>query len=180
MSNAPELSGGWTGEDRVQEGERRIHAAVMLDTGPLGYVTHPRTDIREEAGRWLAALLRAGTRVVIPEISDYELRRELVRAGKEQSVGRLDKLGERLVYLPLKTSVMRRAAVLWADAQNRGGPTAPDPALDGDVILAAQTLTLEEEISGDVYVATTNPDHLSRYVAAGDWRDIGPAIKDEE
>ena len=41
----------------------------------------------------------------------------------------------------------------------------------GDVILAAQVATLA---SADGIVATTNVGHLSRYVHAALWRDIGP------
>jgi len=154
------------------------YTVVLLDTGPLGLLTHPRRVRREEPFRWLVGLRRANVRVAAPEIADYELRRELVRAGQADGVGRLDALEEQLVYLPITTSVMRRAANLWADARNRGKPTAPDPALDGDVILAAQALVLEEELGEGVFVATTNPEHISRYVAAGDWRDVGPAVED--
>lgn len=156
------------------------YAVVLLDTGPLGYVTHPGREEREEAARWLAGLLRAGARVAVPEIADYELRRELVRAHRGRSVERLDELGRRLVYLPLNTKVMRRAAALWADARNAGRPTSSDPSLDGDVILAAQALVLEEELEQGVFVATTNPRHLSRYTAAGDWREVGPASGEDE
>ncbi len=161
--------GGATGE---------AYAVVLLDAGPLGLLTHPRRAQREEPFRWLVGLRRANVRVAAPEIADYDLRRELIRAGKTDSVGRLDALEDELVYLPLTTKVMLRAAELWADARNRGKPTAPDPALDGDVILAAQALVLEEELGEGVFVATTNPEHISRYVAAGDWRDVGPSIGD--
>lgn len=41
--------------------------------------------------------------------------------------------------------------------------------LDGDVILAAQTLLLG---APDVVVATTNVGHLARYVNAKHWQDI--------
>lgn len=136
-------------------------------------MTHPRRGYREEASVWLVGLRREGVRVIVPEIADYELRRELIRAGS--GTERLDALEDRLVYLPITTPVMRQAARLWADARNRGRPTAPDPALDCDVILAAQTLTVEEELEINGIIATTNPDHLSRYVAAADWRDIGSA-----
>ena len=69
---------------------------------------------------------------------------------------------------------MRQAAAFWAEARQRGRPTAEDKALDGDVILAAQVVTME---SGHGIVATTNVGHLSRYVQAAVWREI-PAAQD--
>lgn len=116
-------------------------------------------------------------RVAVPEIADYELRRELLRAGR--GVERLDELEGRLVYLPLTTTVMRRAAELWAESRNQGKPTAPDLALDGDMVLAAQALVLSEELDAGVIVATTNPVHLSRFAAARDWREITVGTSDE-
>lgn len=48
-----------------------------------------------------------------------------------------------------------------------GLPTARDPALDGDVILAAQAQARQaEEPTETVVVATTNGAHLERYVDA--------------
>lgn len=69
---------------------------------------------------------------------------------------------------------MRLAARFWADARKQGQPTAPDPALDADVILAAQVSVLIEEGVDDVVVATTNPRHLSRFVDARTWQEIAP------
>ena len=46
---------------------------------------------------------------------------------------------------------------------------AADPALDGDVILAAQAATLDR---ARVIDATTNVRHLSRFVPAKLWADI--------
>jgi len=48
-------------------------------------------------------------RVVIPEIADYEVRRELLRAGKESGLGRLEALKGMLEYAPITTSVMLKA-----------------------------------------------------------------------
>lgn len=48
---------------------------VLLDSGPLGLVTHPRAEQGQEAREWMAALVSAGVLVVLPEIVDYELRR---------------------------------------------------------------------------------------------------------
>ena len=64
---------------------------------------------------------------------------------------------------------MRQAAACWAEARQQGRPTAADAALDGDVILAAQAVTPDRP---EVIVATTNPKHLSRFVAAKLWVDI--------
>ena len=66
---------------------------------------------------------------------------------------------------------MRRAAGFWASARSRGRPTAPDHALDGDVILAAQAAELAA--GGDEVVATTNVGHLSRFAAASRWNEVG-------
>jgi predicted nucleic acid-binding protein len=114
---------------------------------------------------------RAGVEVAVPEISDYEVRRELVRAGKTHGVARLDVLAARARYVAITTEAMHLAATLWADARNAGAPTAAPAALDADVILAAQALTAGIAAK-EVVVATTNVGHLSRFVNAQIWRDI--------
>ncbi len=146
---------------------------VLLDSGPLGLVTHPRGGRdAKDAKDWLAGLLAARVQVRVPEIADYETRRELLRAGRTDGVGRLDDLAGRVGYLPLTTAAMRRAAGFWASARMGGKPTAPDHALDGDVILAAQAAELAAG-GDDVVVATTNVGHLSRFVAASHWSEVG-------
>lgn len=142
----------------------------MLDAGPLGKITHPRRNV--EAKRWVVRLADSGTIVSIPEISDYEVRRELLRAGKIASVAPLDALKETLHYVPLTTACMLRAAEFWAEARREGRPTADPQALDVDVILAAQATTAAGE-DDEVVIATTNVGHLSRFVAAQDWQEIG-------
>ena len=106
---------------------------------------------------------------MVPEIADYEVRRELIRARRIRGIARLDALIAEVEYLAINTSSMRRAAAFWAEARQQGRPTAADPALDGDVILAAQAATLNRTA---VIVATTNVRHLSRFVAAELWTDI--------
>lgn len=134
----------------------------VLDTGPLGRLAHPASN--PEIVNWLEQQLDNGIPVIIPEIADYELRRSLVLEGLTRSITRLDKLESVLIYLPLTTAAMRRAAELWAEARRRGRPTADAQALDGDVILAAQALA----VGG--CVATENVGHLSLFVEAHDWR----------
>jgi len=64
----------------------------------------------------LQSLVSAGVRVIIPEIADYEVRRELLRARKTAGVERLDALAGLLEYQPISTAAMRKAAEFWAAA----------------------------------------------------------------
>jgi predicted nucleic acid-binding protein len=123
---------------------------ILLDAGPLGMVTHPRKN--PEIKAWLKALFQSDASSIIPEISDYEVRRELIRSGKVQGINRLDMLQAITGYAPITTEVMREAARLWAVARNQGKPTADNRSLDADMILAATALTL----SNDLLIATTN------------------------
>lgn len=148
---------------------------LLLDTGVLGLVTNPKaTPTNEACCVWLRALLADGARVIVPEIADYELRRELIRAHKINGWQRLDALKNTIEYLPINTDAMLKAAALWAHARNVGTPTAPDTGLDGDVILAAQALTLETH-GERLVIATTNVGHLALFVEASEWQDITSA-----
>ncbi|WP_338076332.1 nuclease [Chlorogloeopsis fritschii] len=108
-------------------------------------------------------------RIIVPEIADYEVRRELLRANRVKGIARLDTLIEFLEYLPITTATMRQAAIFWAQARQQGKPTADDKAIDGDMILAAQAVTL---CVSNVVIATTNVGHLSRFVPADLWQNI--------
>lgn len=153
-----------------------VSRVVLLDAGPLGLATNPKPSPRNLAcSAWLQSLIEAGVRVIVPEIADYEVRRELLRANKVNGLALLDTLTESLDYLPLTTAAMRRAARLWADARQSGQPTAGDNTIDGDVILAAQALSLGVD---DYVVATTNVGHLSRFAPAQLWNEIEPPTAD--
>ncbi|HZC05280.1 MAG TPA: hypothetical protein VE338_06535 [Ktedonobacterales bacterium] len=146
---------------------------VLLDAGPLGLVTNPRaTGESLRCKQWLVDLLSQGVRVIVPEIADYEVRRELIRARRMRGVAHLDQFKATAGYLPLTTETMMRAAELWAQARQQGQPTAPDRALDADVILAAQALLLAQHEREPVVIATTNVGHLARFAPAQLWRDI--------
>ncbi len=139
---------------------------VALDTGPLGKLAQ-RTPPPDIAG-WYRGVLLAGVQLVVPEIADYEVRREMIRAGMVQSLRVLDQLKVDHTYAPITTSAMLLAAQLWADARRRGRPTADPKELDGDVILAAQAIEI------GAVVATENVGHLARYVPAFHWSAIVP------
>jgi predicted nucleic acid-binding protein len=145
---------------------------IMLDAGPLGLLTRsPRVPEAQQCADWLRERLALGARVILPEIADYEVRRELLRLRATSALRRLDALGSRLEYLHLTTAAMRRAAELWAQVRQQGQPTAAPHALDADVILAAQAqlvLGLDDTLT----VATTNVGHLSRLILAQRWEEI--------
>ena len=145
---------------------------VVLDSGPLGLITSPTASPTNVAcNEWVEAQLGNGNRVVVPEIGDYEVRRELIRVERRRGLRKLDGLKLVLEYAPLTTETMLLAAQFWADVRRRGQPTADPHALDGDVILAAQATRLAS--AGDaVVVATMNPAHLARFVDARAWEDI--------
>lgn len=147
---------------------------ISLDTSPLSLITHPKADADADAcKRWLAGHLVRGTRVVVPEVVDFELRRELLRAGKSRSIARLNRFiaaePDRLVLLD-RTALLR-AAELWAQARQHGLPTADPKELDIDALQAAQLLTAPIDPK-DLAVATTNVGHLGRFLRADLWNNL--------
>ena len=143
---------------------------VVLDSGPVGLLAKrggvPSVDA---CVLWQENLLVQDIRVILPEIVDYEVRRELIRLNAVSSIVRLDRLAEVVEYLPITTAAMRKAAEMWAIGRQLGQPTADPKELDGYVILAAQTILLGLL---DVVVATTNVGHLSCFVNAKHWQDV--------
>lgn len=149
-----------------------MNRLILLDSGPLGMVTNPQAKgLPLACQQWLKRLLARGEQFAIPEIADYEVRRELLRANLLKSVHRLDNLKQTLEYIPIQTETMVLAAKLWAEARQTGQPTADAKALDGDIILSAQARLLTNETT-EVIVATTNVGHLSRFITASDWQLI--------
>ena len=125
-----------------------------------------------ECHGWLESLLLRGFRVYVPEIADYEVRRELIRANKRKGIERLNLLETEVVgYLPIATPIMHKAAEFWAAARNLGRKAAEDASLDGDMILAAQASSLSSA-EDEVLIATTNPRHLDLFAKARHWKDI--------
>jgi predicted nucleic acid-binding protein len=147
-----------------------VSLTVVLDSGPLGLLCAPpqKSGLSSDCKTWLTTLLTANCRVIVPEIADYEIRRELIRAELVNSLLRLDTLNASLEYLPLSTPVMQKAAELWALARRTGTPTAGDKTIDADMILCAQSLLLN---APDAVIATTNVGHLAWFVLAREWRE---------
>lgn len=139
---------------------------LLIDTGVLGRVVHPRryADVRQ----WFEGAILEHD-ILISEVADYELRRELLRIGARRSLARLDELGRELRYVPVTTSDWRASASLWAWARRSGRPTAANERLDADVLITAQAR------AEDAVVLTTNPKHFMPMVQATTWEALAEA-----
>lgn len=149
-----------------------IDDLYLLDAGPLGLITNPReSDDARRCKAWIRSALAGQARVMVAEVTDFEVRRELMRAGKGTGLARLDTVVQRQGTLPVDARAWHRAAELWAEARRAGKPTAGGSTLDADVILAA-VAQLAAEDGWHVVVVTDNIGHLSRFVDARDWRTL--------
>jgi hypothetical protein len=147
---------------------------ILLDSGPLGLAAHrPSITEVQHCLAWLARLESSGAMVVVPEVADYEVRRELIRARIASGVGRLNQLKTRFFYLPISTSAMLQAATFWATVRQQGLPTASPDSLDADCVLAGMAASAFGP-THSVTVATNNAVHLARFpgIDAQDWHSI--------
>ncbi len=153
--------------------------AIVLDSFPLSCMGKYRgssASLADQCQQWVMDCIEAGHLVYAPAIAYYETLRELERLQATAQIARLRQFCfvEPERFLALKTEHLEAAARLWAQARQMGQPTADAQALDGDVILAAQALSLG--LADDEYVvATTNVAHISRFVPAQDWTQIMPS-----
>ena len=136
---------------------------LLLDTAVVGEICHPRKydDVRA----WFARAA-AAHEMLLSEVADYELRRELLRIDSRRSLDRLDELTRELRYIPVTTATWRAAARLWALQRMAGRVTAAEGGLDGDVLSAAQAL------AEDAVIVTPNTRHFDSMVRAVTWQEV--------
>lgn len=147
----------------------RAPSNVVLDANVWGRVVNPKDA--SGVADWIDSLVASGRNVIVPEISDYEVRRSLLRL----SIGTrrwslYEEMLDSLLYAPITTEAMRIAAEIWAQARLAGKPLTSDERLDGDAILIGQTLSLAP--TNRILVATTNVKHIGQYASAEVWREI--------
>ncbi len=152
---------------------------IVLDTFPLSNMARREaaqpTTVGEKCRQWVNSCLAAGNLVVAPSICYFEVLREMERLGATAQIERLKTFcfAAPNRFLSITDTHLESAAKLWAQARQNGTPTASPDALDVDVILAAQTLSLG--LSPHEYVvATTNVGHLAQFVSAEGWMGIAP------
>lgn len=136
---------------------------LLLDTAVVGEICHPRKydDVRA----WFARAA-AAHEMLLSEVADYELRRELLRIDSRRSLDRLDELTRELRYIPVTTATWRAAARLWALQRKAGRVTAAEGGLDGDVLIAAQAL------AENAVIVTPNTRHFDSMVRAVTWQEV--------
>ena len=144
---------------------------LILDSGPVGDLAGDPTSPRVIAATDRVRRAQGWADIVLPEIADYEVRRELARRRAGRSLVRLDFLKTLFQYDPITTAIMQQAADYWGRLRRGGRPTADRHALDADVILAAHA-TLIARPGDRVAVVTTNPNHLARLVDVRDWDSL--------
>lgn len=140
-----------------------------MDSNIVSKLCHPKAN-RNLVEWFFAFCNRQDFRLFLPEIVDYEVRRYLIektlRNEACKSLERLERFSNQIEYLPLTTSMWKKAAQLWAENRINGTPTAPPDSLDGDVLLAAQAI----EVNG--VVITENTRHIGRMVTATRWNNL--------
>jgi predicted nucleic acid-binding protein len=149
---------------------------IFLDAGPLSLITTPKkTPDTLAIAQWVVTMLAVGRRFVVPAIDDYDVLRELIRAGKSRSLAHLDAFHAASPdrFLSMTDSALLLAAQLWAQSRNAGAPIADPKELNADVMIAAQAIGTG--IPRDNFViATTNLGHLARFIPANLWTQITP------
>jgi hypothetical protein len=151
-----------------------VIGVIVLDSTPLGLLLQrPGVPVADACRNWATNLESRGSRIVLPEIIDYEIRRELKRINAVRSLLALDQFIAQDPHrlLELTHDAMEAASTLWASSRKAGRPLADPAALDIDVILAAQTLTAGFDMS-DTIVATSNVAHLQQLVPARFWNSV--------
>jgi predicted nucleic acid-binding protein len=149
---------------------------IPLDAGVVGLLcSSPLLPRVVDCKAWLYGMASAGATIVIPDITDYEVRRDQILLGKVAKLARLNSLRSMFRGAEVTPAAWLKAAEFWALVRRAGLPTAPLLALDGDAILAAITVTLVGD--GDTAtIATTNVGHLARFpgIDAREWGQIVP------
>lgn len=156
-------------------------AFIILDAYPLGNAAiapaRPGAPPTSSQGcrQWMTDCERAGSTLLVPAIAYYEEVREMERRQATRQITRLQNFCfDPARFIPLTTDHLTAAAKLWGQVRRQGQPTSDRHSLDGDVILAAQVLSLGLP-SSQYVVATRNAQHLVRFgFPAEEWQNITP------
>ncbi len=144
---------------------------AFLDSGPLGRVVNPRS--LPEIKLWIQFVKQNKIALRVAEVTDYELRRNLVLEGLQKSINNLNKYKQTQRFIPITSEAMLEACELWAWSRKRGIATTDIKNIDADVILVAQAISQKDNFE-EIIIVTENPKHISRFKNFGietwDWK----------
>jgi predicted nucleic acid-binding protein len=136
---------------------------VLLDAGVVGLLCCSPSLLDVRAARaWLDFLMASRAVVVIPELTDYEVRRGLLHPDSPAKRDRLEALRDDLVVVDVSAAAWKKASECWAFVRKAGKPTADPLSLDADAVLAGIAATIGSD-TDTVIIATTNVGHLQRF-----------------
>ena len=155
---------------------------VILDSNILTLLVTPLDEKLSEdekltkeihqCTKWFERLLSKGARIIVSDICDYEVRRELIRI-KSKSVQELDNLRDLIEFQPVTFAVLEKAAELWAEARDLSQSNKIKDNIDVDCILAAQWCLLKEQNPGrKVIIATKNIKDFQGVTDCDVWQNI--------
>jgi predicted nucleic acid-binding protein len=147
---------------------------ITFDTEVIGLLcSSPNLPNILACQTWVKGMIAIQAELVLPDVTIYEYRREMIRLRATAKLARLDNLIFVLGSVRVTPEAWLKAAEFWAMVRSTGKPTADPHALDGDAILAGVAATIGK-VSDSVTIATTNVGHLSRFpgVDARRWETI--------
>ena len=111
-----EVFAGW-------KGQTEWHVTSSSTADRWDWRARPGGSRMSIAATGLAPVIEAGgARVIVPEIADYEVRRELIRVGATAGLDRLSRLSARYSLLLINRPALLQAAELWAHVRTRSPP----------------------------------------------------------
>jgi toxin FitB len=145
---------------------------IILDSAPLGFFCNPKNrDNYKKLSNFVKSL---NFSIGVPEIIDYELRRNLELENLQKSISLLSQFQQRRQLISLESEDLIRAAELWAWCRKQGSTTTENKGIDIDVILVSQALS-RKDFFNKVVILTIDTGDLSVFCDLGlhlwDWKN---------
>jgi hypothetical protein len=145
---------------------------IILDSAPLGFICNPKN---KDSYRKLSNFAKSlNFSIGVPEIIDYELRRNFELENLQKSISLLSQFHQRDQLILLESEDLIRAAELWAWCRKQGSTTTENKGIDIDVILVSQALSQKNNFD-KVVILTIDIGDLSVFCDLGlhlwDWKN---------
>ncbi|MGL5132214.1 MAG: hypothetical protein ACRC78_06775, partial [Planktothrix sp.] len=91
---------------------------ILLDSAPVGLITNPKAmPLAVQCQQWFLSFSQRGYQVILPEIIDYEIRRELLKANKLSGIRKLEELKSEIIYwlnsMNFYTVILKKSTDYW-------------------------------------------------------------------